>query len=107
VANPFDDSMAPLIKGMLLRGDSQSDIAACFGINSGRVAEVNTGQRCPEATAGAPYDLPPPPPYPSPYDLWKAHKALWSARVALEAVGEKIEIARRAVANAEAKVAPK
>jgi len=33
------------IKGMLARGDRQSDIAAWFGCNSGRIAEINTGKR--------------------------------------------------------------
>jgi hypothetical protein len=39
-----DERMAALIKGMLGRGDKQSDIAAFFGINSGRVAEINRHQ---------------------------------------------------------------
>ena len=34
---------AALIKGMLLRGDRQHDIAAWFGVNGGRVAEIATG----------------------------------------------------------------
>lgn len=33
-----------IIKGMLTRGDKQHDIAAYFGINGGRIAEVKTGQ---------------------------------------------------------------
>jgi hypothetical protein len=33
-----------LVKGMLLRGDKQHDIAAHFKINSGRVAEIATGK---------------------------------------------------------------
>jgi hypothetical protein len=32
-----------IVKGMLLRGDRQHDIAAFFGINAGRIAEVATG----------------------------------------------------------------
>ncbi|TXL79502.1 hypothetical protein FHP25_06035 [Vineibacter terrae] len=45
-----DDDMATfnyretqIIKGMLLRGDKQHDIAAYFGENGGRIAEVATG----------------------------------------------------------------
>lgn len=34
------ESDARIAKGMLERGDRQSDIAAYFGINGGRVAEV-------------------------------------------------------------------
>ena len=36
---------AALIKGMLARGDKQHDIAARFGVNGGRIAEINTGKR--------------------------------------------------------------
>ena len=32
-----------IVKGMLLRGDRQHDIAAYFGVNGGRIAEVATG----------------------------------------------------------------
>jgi hypothetical protein len=51
------------IKGMLARGDRQSDIAAWFGCNSGRVAEVSTGQTGPEIKAAPDYALPPAGPY--------------------------------------------
>ena len=40
----LDRADAALIKGMLARGDKQSDIAAFFGTNGGRVAEIDTGQ---------------------------------------------------------------
>src|SRR5579872_6177335 len=101
MARPLEGWMIPLIKGMIKRGDDQSDIAACFLINSGRVAEINTGERSPEVIAAEPEELPPAPPYPLPYELWKAGSSLWSARVALQAVGEKIEQALIAVENAE------
>jgi hypothetical protein len=47
-----------LIKGMLKRGDRQSDIAAWFGVNGGRIAEINTGQRRPEVKTAKPEELP-------------------------------------------------
>lgn len=103
MAKPLEDWMVPLIKGMLLRGDDQSDIAACFGINSGRVAEINTGRRAADIEPAI-EGLPPEPPYPSPYDLWKAGSALWAARVALSAVQEKIGAALTAVENAETRM---
>jgi hypothetical protein len=34
---------AALVKGMLYRGDRQHDIAAWFGVNGGRIAEIATG----------------------------------------------------------------
>lgn len=45
--NKITDEQIALIKGMLLRGDKQQWIAAWFGgeINSGRIAEINTGEK--------------------------------------------------------------
>jgi hypothetical protein len=104
MAKPLEDWMIPLIKGMLARGDDQSDIAACFLINAGRVAEINTGQRSPNIAAADLGELPPEGPYPSAYELWKTKNALWAARVALEAVREKIDQALVAVINAETRI---
>jgi hypothetical protein len=99
-----DGKMASLIKGMLKRGDKQSDIAACFLINGGRIAEINTGQRFRDAPV-APLDaLPPPGPYPSPYDLWRAKNSIWAARVALQAVSQQLEKAIMVVSNIEGRV---
>jgi hypothetical protein len=67
--NPEESTMAlndgeiAVVKGMLLRGDKQHDIAAYFGINGGRVAEISTGQTGPSVTASLAEDLPPPGPY--------------------------------------------
>lgn len=107
MARSLEDWMIPLIKGMLSRGDDQSDIAACFLINSGRVAEINTGQRSPEVKAASAEDLPPAGPYPSAYELWKANSSMWAARVALQAVKEKVEQALIAVENAEHRIKSK
>jgi hypothetical protein len=54
----------PDIKGMLIRGDPQSDIAAYFGTNGGRIAEINTDQRWAWIEPAPPDKLPPPGPYP-------------------------------------------
>lgn len=77
--------MVPLIKGMLDRGDLQQDIAAFFGLNSGRIAEINTGQKHADVPAVS-ANLPPPGPYLTPY-------ALWRARVALEQVHLEVDTA--------------
>ena len=46
--------MAAKIKGLLLKGELlQHQIAAMFGINQGRVSEINTGKRFPVLTRGA------------------------------------------------------
>jgi hypothetical protein len=56
---------AALIKGMLHRGDRQHDIAAWFGVNGGRIAEISTGRRFFEVEAAATDTLPPAGPYPA------------------------------------------
>jgi hypothetical protein len=48
------------VKGMLLRGDKQYDVAAYFGVNGGRIAEISTGQTGSRVTASPADDLPPP-----------------------------------------------
>lgn len=100
------EEMATLIKGMLLRGDDQSDIAACFLINGGRVSEINTGkgstgQKFAAIEPAPSSELPPAGPYPSAYELWRAKTSMWAARVALESVRDRIEQAIIAVGNAE------
>jgi hypothetical protein len=48
---------------MLARGDRQHDVAAWFGVNAGRIAEIASGQRFwwVQPVVG---QLPPPGPYP-------------------------------------------
>jgi hypothetical protein len=97
----LNDEIAAIIKGMLVRGDKQSDISACFQINVGRVAEINTGQRFTDITPALIDRLPPPGPYPSPYDLWNSKQQLWRARVALVAASDAIQAALVAVHKVE------
>ena len=54
---------ASIVRGMLLRGDRQHDIASWFGVNAGRVAEVKTGAKHATVTAAPMHALPPPGPY--------------------------------------------
>ncbi len=48
-----------LVKGMLDRGDRHHDIAAWFGVNQGRIAEVKGGELHPDAPPALPEELPP------------------------------------------------
>ena len=61
----LDKADVGLIKGMLLRGDRQQDIAAWFGgdVNSGRISEIHTGKTWTEVAVAPPESLPPPGPY--------------------------------------------
>lgn len=54
---------ASLIKGMLYRGDRQSDIAEFFKVNQGRISEVKRGVRFSTVPPSQPKELPPPGPY--------------------------------------------
>lgn len=55
---------ASVIKGMLLRGDRQHDIAAWFGVNGGRIGEISKGRKFLDVTPQV-NDLPRPGPYPT------------------------------------------
>lgn len=74
-----------IVKGMLLRGDRQHDIAAYFGVNAGRVAEVATGDcTYPNAPTMEPDKLPPPGPYLTKYALQSVVRTLNEAIEVIE-----------------------
>lgn len=58
----LDEDEASIVKGMLLRGDRQHDIAAWFGVNGGRVGEISKGQKFLEVIPKS-ANLPRPGPY--------------------------------------------
>jgi hypothetical protein len=73
------------IKGMLARGDRQHDIAAYFGVNAGRVAEVATGEgEYPNAEPIDENQLPPPGPYLTKFAMQSVIRTLNQAIEALE-----------------------
>lgn len=76
---------ARTVKGMLIRGDRQHDIAAWFGVNAGRIAEIATGDRFCWVSPASSSDLPPRGPYPGASAHAAALKALQQARIALSA----------------------
>jgi len=78
----LNESDAALIKGMLKRGDGQHDIAAWFGVNGGRIAEIANGRTFPWVMA-AKKDLPPKGPYPTGKQAIEAQRALEQAVDAL------------------------
>lgn len=100
--------IAALIKGMLARGDDNSNIAAWFLVNQGRISEIATGKRFAEVAAAPVDELPPPPPYASPHELWKVSNALFAARVAvewtLENIPPKLQLVLNALRDAEGRL---
>lgn len=74
-----------LVKAMLQRGDRQHDIAAWFGVNGGRIAEIATGQSFSHVQSAPLANLPPCGPYPSGRDTMVAIQALIAAKEAIDA----------------------
>jgi hypothetical protein len=81
---------AATIKGMLRRGDRQHDIAAYFGVNGGRVAEIATGRRFWWVAPAVPSILPPAGPYPAIRDLVATLTAVQQAKSLIAAAEKKI-----------------
>ena len=74
---------AAIAKGMLARGDRQHDIAAWFGVNGGRIAEIAAGRKFRSVIAMPFKNLPPPGPYPSGREVAIAMRALANAKEAI------------------------
>ena len=75
---------AALVKGMLARGDKQHDIAAFFGENGGRIAEIKTGMRFPDVAPAPKRDLPLPSAMAAGYWVYEAKQALLRARLGID-----------------------
>jgi hypothetical protein len=83
-----------VVKGMLLRGDRQHDIASYFGVNGGRIAEISNGTNIyPNAQPAPEADLPPPGPYLSKYALQSVIDTLNEALIALDLAEAENELA--------------
>lgn len=76
---------AAIAKGLLARGDKQSDIAAFLSTNSGRIAEINTGARYPDVEAAPGKDLPTVAEVASTYVIFLANQALDRALLGIQA----------------------
>ena len=82
-----------IVKGMLLRGDRQHDIAAYYGVNGGRIAEIANGTNAyPNAHPMPEAELPPPGPYLSKYALQSVIDTLNEAIAALDLAEAEKEI---------------
>lgn len=80
----LSEADAGVVKAMLERGDRQHDVAAWFGVNSGRIAEVATGRTF-WWVDPAEGELPPAGPYPCGRESVAALEALAAAEAAVHA----------------------
>ncbi len=93
----LNEAKAALIKGMAGRGDRHHDIAAWFGLNQGRIAEVLAGDKFRNAPVAPAEQLPRPGPYSSGRASHRAIEALEEAKTELEHAAENIEQALKDV----------
>lgn len=102
ISEELDAVKVAIIKGMILRGDRQNDIAAFFKFNPRVVSHVNTGHYGDFVhVKPAPPDQLPPADYPAPYELLETQQSLWKVRVALETAEEAVRDALTIVRKAE------
>ena len=86
---------AAIVKGMLHRGDRQHDIAAWFGVNGGRIAEIATGAKFGDVEPAATQLLPPPGPYLSGRDAAVLIQSIAKIRQTLDRAEEFIRLGSR------------
>ena len=90
---------AAIAKGMIARGDRHHDIAAWFGVNQGRIAEINRGLLHAEVEVALSTSLPPVGPYSSGRSAHRAIAALEEAKLALNMALQSMEAALSEIAS--------
>ena len=75
---------AAIAKAMLNRGDRQHDVAAWFGVNGGRIAEISSGAKFGDVRPASELSLPPPGPYLPGKEVAVLLQAFSAARSALD-----------------------
>jgi hypothetical protein len=88
---PLDTREVALVKGMLLRGDRQHDIAAYFGVNGGRIGEISTRLKGDGVSAALPDELPPKGPYMAGRSSLRARDTLLALRDLIDGAIQDIE----------------
>jgi hypothetical protein len=89
---PLNDAEIAIVKGMLVRGDRQHDIAAYFGVNGGRIGEISTGQTGSSMTAAPAEDLPPAGPYMAGRSALRARDTLSALRDLIQEAIDDIDL---------------
>ena len=90
----LNDGEIAVVKGMLSCGDRQHDIAAYFGINGGRIAEISTGQIGSEVTTSPAEDLPPAGPYMAGRSALRARDTLSALRDLIQGAIDYIDLTK-------------
>lgn len=80
-----------IVKGMLARGDKQHDIAAYFGVNGGRIAEISTGHNGSYVSPAPESELPPAGPIMAGRSALHARDALRALRDLIDQTLDEIE----------------
>jgi hypothetical protein len=88
----LNDGEISVVKGMLIRGDRQHDIASYFGINGGRIGEISTGQTGSSLTAAPAEDLPPAGPYMAGRSALRARDTLTALRDLIQEAIDDIDL---------------
>jgi hypothetical protein len=88
----LNDREIAIAKGMLKRGDRQHDIAAYFGVNGGRIAEIKSRHRGEGVHAADERFLPPAGPYLAGRSALRARDTLIAMRDLIEGVLEDIDL---------------
>jgi hypothetical protein len=89
---PLSEGEIATVKGMLLRGDKQHDIAAWFGVNGGRIGEISTGQTGASVTAASVDQLPPRGPYMAGRSANRARDTLMALRELIDGAIRDIDL---------------
>jgi hypothetical protein len=89
---PLNDQEVAIVKGMIARGDRQHDIAAYFGVNGGRIGEINTDKRGQGINAAPSNQLPPAGPYMAGRSALRARDTLVALRELIDEAIKDIDI---------------
>jgi hypothetical protein len=89
---PLNADEVATVKGMLIRGDRQHDIAAYFGVNSARIAEIVKRQAGSGVEAARAVSLPPAGPYMAGRSALRARDTLIALRELIDEAIDDIDL---------------
>jgi hypothetical protein len=90
MATALSEEQAAIVKGLLARGEKQHDVAAFFGVNAGRVAEVAKGYKHAAVAPAPKRELPTPAVVSLGYSSHVVLQALGIIEIAVRSARERI-----------------